>query len=46
VRRALLGAALALTGSAAWAQGAATKFDLTALMAQLSQRKGGDARFT
>jgi len=45
-RRALLGAALALTGSAVWAQGAATKFDLTALMAQLSQRKGGDARFT
>ena len=46
MRRALLGAAVALAGSAAWGQGAATKFDLTALMAQLAQRKSGEARFT
>lgn len=51
-RRGLLGGllglavALALPGPAAWAQGAAAKFDLAALMAQLAQRKSGEARFT
>lgn len=54
LRRALLGAvlgptlslALALTTPPARAQGAAAALDLPALMAQLAQRKGGEARFT
>jgi Outer membrane lipoprotein carrier protein LolA-like len=48
-RRALLAAALATvaaaSGSHAWAQ-ATRGFDLAALMAQLAQRKSGEARFT
>ena len=42
----VLAAALWLSGSGAWAQAAAASFDLTALMAQLAQRKSGEARFT
>ena len=49
-RRALLAAALGVSivahGGSAWAQNVALKFDLAALMAQLAQRKGGEARFT
>ena len=49
-RRALLAAALGVSivahGGSTWAQNVALKFDLAALMAQLAQRKGGEARFT
>ena len=49
-RRALLAAVLGVSivahGGSTWAQNVALKFDLAALMAQLAQRKGGEARFT
>ena len=48
LRRALLTATLAVWAAspAAWAQNTGRKFDLSALMAQLAQRKSGEARFT